>query len=347
MRSFAIWHKSNTTDQRELSFHINLWKKEKNNSYLFDLGFLIENLRGIKKIFLYVPFEITKSDIEDLGIKFNSNNLASAVFNDDLTTSTGDDKKVLIQYKDRRKRDKRFYIYHLDIESQISLEKMNRSDGEKGTIITINTTNIIYNRGILRYYFRIRLKIDDNKLKLISNEIKDKSPLNNYLTNTEIIDFRLNDIRSCSQNLRERFHREKRFKITKIHYLILRNASDIIIHNTFSVDSRMLEKDLWIEYIEDIDGDIIAYHMKKKKESENGIESYSNLTRFKYSTSTGKVIGIFILCIILLNLTSNYLFSKISPTPLHTQQTTVSHDVESSSGGQDSVPKTQGATDSN
>ena len=71
--------------------------------------------------------------------------------------------------------------------------------------------------------------------------------------------------RSCSTEVRDKFSKGKQFSISKIHYLILRSASDIILQYGNAISCRMLERNIWSGYIEGIEQNLIAYHMAKYK----------------------------------------------------------------------------------
>ncbi|CEO12030.1 Uncharacterised protein [[Clostridium] sordellii] len=135
---------------------------------------------------------------------------------------------------------------------------------------------------------------------MIHDKIEGISVFSDQFTNTEIIDFRLNDIRSCHEEIREEFNKGYKFNILAVHYLVLRDANDIIIHCEDKISSRMLEKNLWGDYIKGADNDIIAYHIKKKKikDTDEYIQDFSSLIRFQYKKTNIKVIGIYIVVIL-------------------------------------------------
>ena len=113
---------------------------------------------------------------------------------------------------------------------------------------------------------------------------------------TEIIDFRINDLRSCPENLREEFLRTPRFVMNKIHYLIMRNSTDeFVTIGDNEVNGRLLEKEIWKDYIEIEETDMIAYHIKATKDP---IYTFLNLSRFKYPLNIKKTIILYFLYII-------------------------------------------------
>ncbi|RKP47852.1 hypothetical protein D7Z26_21800 [Cohnella endophytica] len=309
MRSFAIWYSTNdniTLLEKKATIHINLWDKphEDNDEYCFDFGVLVEDLKDIKSIFLYAPFEVNKNQIKDLGGVISKNRLVNAIFNENFTTTDGEPKRLVVNGSGGKPP---FVIYALEIENQVKLTRFKRNGTTPGTIIEIKVENIDIN-DISRYYFRIRLEASKRGISFINDEIEGVSFLNNQFTNTEIIDFRLNDVRSYSEELKEQFSKGKKFQILAIHYLILRNANDSIIHYGKEINSRILENNLWESYIDGADYTIIAYHIKSKAKvtfnpSKNEeeyvyVEDFSDLSRFQSKKDTRALITKYILGII-------------------------------------------------
>lgn len=306
LRSFAIWYSKQKpgVEDKELTVHINLWNKDNKNLYCFDFGLMLEDISDIESIYLYCPFQVTKKQIKDLGSLISEHKLVNAIFNENYTTTNGEPKRLIINDS---KSERKFVIYSLEIENQIELMSFKGSDlfseDKGGTIIKIKLNGITSN-DITKYYFRLRIDAEKNNLDFINDHIKGISAFSDTFTNTEIIDFRLNDTRSFREELKEKFYDGDKFKIKSIHYLILRDANDSIIHYGENVNSRMLEKNLWNDYIEGANRNIIAYHIKKKSR-KNGehidyIEDFSNLSRFQYQQNTWHVIILYITVIIFL-----------------------------------------------
>lgn len=321
MRSFALWYsKKNkeSTETNEANVHVNLWDKGKNKqSYCFDFGVLIEDIRNIESVLLYVPFKTEKSQIKDLGAVISNNQLVNAIFNEEFTTTDGEPKRLLVNGTNEKPS---FYIYSLEVDKQIELDSCNRSSTTPGTILKIKIGDIQVSEGTPRYYFRIRVQAKRKDIFLINDEIRGVSVFSDQFTNTEVIDFRLNDIRSCSEALREEFAKGDKFGILAVHYLILRNANDVMVHFGKEMNSRMLENDLWKTYIDDETCHMIAYHIKAKAKLDGNdhiyINDFSDLSRFQYQKGTARIIIFYILVIVLLGVVSgvfgNWIYDSIT-----------------------------------
>ncbi len=302
MRSFAVWYNAGKERKNnKATIHINLWDKKSydDKRYCFDIGVLVENLEGIDFINIYVPFDINKEAIKDLGAIISNNGLVNAIFNENYKTTKGEPKRLTVNKTEDKEA---FIIYSLEKDKQIILESCKRNNMSPGTIIKIDIRELKLD-AILRYYFRIRVEVKSSLIHMINNEIKGVSLFSDHFTNTEIIDFRINDIRSCSEELREQYEKGRKFDILAIHYLILRNANDIMINYGEKISSRMLENNIWSDYIDGADDNLIAYHIKEKakgtdSEKPKYVKDFSDLTRFRYKKGTNGILAIYTIVVI-------------------------------------------------
>lgn len=342
MRSFALWYspqskysgecsailKPDSIGQhthnkkineklKEVSVHINLsGGKESPKKYYFDFGFLVEDISGIETLYLYCPFDLEsdKSQIKDLGKIISENKLVNAIFNESYTTTGGNPKRLVVNKPESG--DPSFIIYSLDIENQVDIKKCKRDADTPGSILAIKVNDIKYEE-IKKYYFRIRIAVPGNDVQLINDRIQGDSVFQRYFTNTEVIDFRLNDIRSCSEELREQFNKGKKFGILATHYLVLRDANDVIIHHGMELSSRMLEDNLWRTYFDESNYDMIAYHfkskaIKRKKKVVKYVDDFTALTRFQYQRGTTRHILLYIGVIILVGIITGVVGNWVS-----------------------------------
>ena len=306
------------TEKVNLELHVNLWNFKKLET-IFDFGFMVDNIDNVENIILYVPFKIKK--VEDLGNNIIEKNqtLVDAIFNERCETTKFYPKRLKVikkgNYDTREDLSKEneggtFVLYSLS-ENQINLVNY-----DKYSRIDINVENILSNEEKenhleledKKYYFRIRFFPEDNNITMIKRENEKINIFQDAsLRTTEIIDFRINDLRSCPENLREEFLRTPRFMIKKIHYLIMRNSTDeFITVGKDEVNGRLLEKEIWKEYIEIKETDMIAYHIKGGKDS-----SFSNLSRFKYPLNIRKRILCYIMIGLILSLFSSFIYDMI------------------------------------
>lgn len=290
MRSFVLWYESRKKESQEkvnLDIHINLWKNTHAiETFVFDFGLMINKIDELKNIYLYLPFK--ESTWSDLGhIISLEPRLIEAIFNENCSVSTFHPKRLKINFLEDI--NKKFILYSLTEED---IKKEAYSNGE---LLTIDVNNILNESEIKEnpnideikeYYFRFRFEVKKDRIDLIKEADSNKNFFLDIFSRTETIDFRINDVRSCSDKIMEEYHRNKKFIINKIHYLLLRNSNDEFLYFDSEVKSRVLEKELWSRYIENIPEDVIAYHIKGTSNKEKGIKSFSKLVRFRYEKTS-------------------------------------------------------------
>lgn len=214
------------TEKVNLELHVNLWNFKKLET-IFDFGFMVDNIDNVENIILYVPFKIKK--VEDLGNNIIEKNqtLVDAIFNERCETTKFYPKRLKVikkgNYDTREDLSKEneggtFVLYSLS-ENQINLINY-----DKYSRIDINVENILSNEEKenhleledKKYYFRIRFFPEDNNITMIKRENEKINIFQDAsLRTTEIIDFRINDLRSYPENLREEFLRTPRFMIKR------------------------------------------------------------------------------------------------------------------------------------
>lgn len=318
MRSFLLEYekREKSPENTEIDIHINLWgvnaqRSENAPTMIFDFGFMIKDIKNISEIILYCPFHIDK--VEDLGGRlFQKPDLIEAIFNEDceVLSKIHPNRTKITKRGDK---DNAFILYKLDASL------INFSDQHEYGKLKINVKDILSGNEegfpdlstVETYYFRIRIypKIND-PIYILRRENEDANILQNLsLRITEIIDFRINDFRAITDNMKEEVFRLNTFNISSIHYLIMRDSTDEFISGSDRYKSRLLEREVWKDYIVLDNNDVIAYHFKeiseKKDEVKNYISSFTNLSRFKYPLNIKRRLFRYILAIMAISVAAN------------------------------------------
>lgn len=356
MRSFALWY--NATDpnatKKEVEVHINLWDKSicggARDDIQIDFGLLVSDIEGIDEIDLYCPFSIDKSAIIDLGQKIlNHPELVNAIFNENYHTSSGAPRRLeVISPSDKKektntnsindrtdssRRKTPFLIYQLEIENEVSIDRIPNhtgptnedDDNSFGSLIKFKINKLLEGSqedrtSTQKYYFRFRIETTTDKMELFCQRPHNISPFSEAFVTTEVIDFRLNNLRSCCSGVQDRISQGKKFKITSVHYLILRLTSDTLIQQGDTVSSRLLEQNIWKEYIPSLTENIIAYHFKKKSDEKDinseGVKEFVILTRFEYQKTNRWLLGTYLYMLIYMSVLSNALSNWMSGSPV-------------------------------
>ena len=305
MNCIAIWCSSKNKQSAFhcLEVHFNLWKlgKKKSANCFLDIGLMIQDATKVSHVNIFIPQPVASSDIEDLGITFRRNpDLVSTLFNEDYRISSGAQEKIVEVLNVER--IPIFYIYVLDLDSDVSVE-----NAFGGSIIKIRIPLELADK---KHYYRIRLK--NPYVDSISHiYTPPNSVLESAFSQTELVDFRINEKRNLNGSLLERIHSEGEVSFNKTHLFLMREASDdyVYSHKPPS-DSRQLEVDLWKSYI---GGDypfdkMIAYHWKETDTHH----SFSAFVKFRYIRCTRLTIAIFIAIIIILGFLSGLAANLLS-----------------------------------
>lgn len=335
MRSFAVWYEEKEKNQERVKadIHVNLWSELPYNycegKCFFDFGIKVNDLRNVKNIKIYCPFELRNDSVKDLGKRISDNLLINAIFNENYSVTDGNAKHYIVNALDSK-----FIVYELSNVSEITIEKCDkdndRSDDpavdnhRQGTIITLETKNLIDNasdeaHGINSYYFRIRVMANKNNLNMITRKVENTNIFKEAIEGIELLDFRINDLRSCCNEVRDKINSSSNFWLKSIHFLVMRKINDSIISEGSSYSCRLLEKDVWDKYIDDLEDNVVAYHFKAKykvcptdtlvenRHVEVPVENFSFLVRFIYRRRTVFVVSVYLLVIVLISILSNYL----------------------------------------
>jgi len=280
-----------------------LWKlgKRKNAHCFLDIGLMIKDATKVDHVNIFIPQPVASSDIEDLGITFRRNpDLVSTLFNEDYRISSGAQEKIVeVLSVDRIPF---FYIYVLDLDSDVSVENT-----FGGSIIKIRIPLELADK---KHYYRIRLKnpyVDSiSRIYTPPNSV-----LESAFSQTELVDFRINEKRNLNGSLLERIHSEGEVSFNKTHLFLMREASDDYVYSHKPPNaSRQLEVDLWKGYI---GGDypfdnMIAYHWKETDTHH----SFSAFAKFRYIRCNPFTIATFIIIIVILGILSSLVANLLS-----------------------------------
>lgn len=336
MRSFAIWYdKKETASSSEpiIDIHINLWDENicggKRKKVYIDFGFMIKNpiddkddnlIEKIEQINLYCPFAVQQENVTDLGKEIYAHDeLVNAIFNEDYKLVKGIARYLCVDVRDKQqsKSRKNFIIYQLK-EENFSFKQI----ADHGTLVSLKISNVFPAdshdshedlKNFRQYYFRFRLCADAKDLRFISREPKNLSLFQDAFIETQLIDFRLNSLRSCNSEIKDSFAKGNHFEINAVHYLVLRKASDeLSYHGSTKLSSRLMENELWSQYINGLDKNVVAYHFKEIASKEKILEEFVILTRFEYKKNKWFLVSKYTLIVVLLGAVSSLLASWIN-----------------------------------
>jgi hypothetical protein len=261
-----------------------------------DIGIMLANAEDSTHINIFIPNQLDKSNIQDLGRIFKDNTeLVSAIFNEDYEVSArAHEKTIEVKNFDATPL---FDIYMLDLESDMTIENQ-----FGGSIIQIRIPEYLRNR---KHYYRIRLKCSFAEQIGYVYTPPASSILEGAFFQTELIDFGVNEKRNLPGSLLETVSQNGNVLFTKSHFFLMREASDDYIFSHKPPGGRQLEKDIWKAYVgEDYSFEqITAYHWKEA----NPHSSFSIFVKFRSFHSGLRTILIAMGVIILLGIVSGFL----------------------------------------
>jgi len=292
MNCLAVWYEHKPSRAREkldIELHLNLWKLNKKNGEkespfknFLDIGIKILEPSNVANICIFTPFKVSKKEIEDLGHYFEDDNrLVAAIFNEEFNSTASTQSKTL-QIKDAED-NIQFYVYMVDIKNDVVRPPKNYG----GTVIRIKVRS---HAGIKPLYYRIRINSD--KLEELYTQYKPESTwLESHSTNTELIDFRVNEKRNLDKSLLEEMHDSGVVNFKRVDYFVMREFKyDYVSSQTEMIRSRRLEEDLWDSYVgDDCEcGKIIAYHWKWPVPPEVAVRGFNAFVKYRFLTSDRK-----------------------------------------------------------
>jgi len=255
--SLAIWCETNGPKvdghNPRVELHFNIWRDLlKNSPDVFDFGILFKDLRAIQRLFISIPAEMAGNQIKDLSNLLKDQTTLSAIFNDTLSIATeidingggfavkkaGPHSRVVL------------FICHI-LESDFRVEPL---DGEAQSETLITFEKHFFDRfrnNVVDQYIRMRIILDQDLTKLFVTQIE---PLDRFLLSSfyqlETIEFRLNEKRNFSKQLRMKYYTGDEMVIETIHYFLIRDLRVELnqAHTAFR-KMRRLEPRLWENYL--------------------------------------------------------------------------------------------------
>jgi hypothetical protein len=312
-KTIAIWYESfgaNIHDKK-LELHLNLWKLPNGNKYerFLDIGLKVEDPADIKQLCLYFPFAVAATDFEDIVSRFiDKPGLVSAIFNENYKVTTNSQTKF--STIENTSGVKQFDIYQTD-SSNVSHE--NKYDGTVFKLHFPKNSSPIYLR------FRVKGPYLDS---LSTIQKVPNSFVQSAFSQTEMIDFRVNEARDLNKSLLEEIGRQSSFVFEKYHFFFVCSYSEDILgaHKQYN-SCRNLENYRWAAYVGNEklkDQTYLAYHWKEMGKTDTNVLLKTKFERNNWSTIL-KYLLVLLLVTILFNLASSYLFDFL-------QQLSAPHD---------------------
>ena len=307
MNSIGIFYKlrdtatpRGTTDKITADLHINYWRiPEKHGKYkkFLDFGILLnERARDLQSISFYFPFKISKNSVSDLGGAIKDSEMLCSLFNDEYTIRNIPNSPSYYYVHASNGGNKSFWLYLLG-ENNFSID----TDIPNGSLLVIKILSIPKENGGIQnvgettqpkrnLYFRFRISdIPENVLSFeekISNDF-----LQSAFSKTEMVDFRVNEVREMSPKAYEAVSKMgNMLEFSKIHFFFIGSSQDeqVVGVSNFK-DCRLLNPERWNRYISEEKNtrNLIAYHWKwqpDNKDIQNTKKRYNIFVKTVYKS---------------------------------------------------------------
>lgn len=302
--TIAIWcEKTEKDHDTAAEFHVNVWHfSRKDQSDFFELGIMPEDPNSIECIRIFIPVQLTYDEIEDLGPKFKSIEVAQGIFNETLSSTTSDDGRCV-----ELREDERIYclvhVFSMDGTAIDEDELVMRVQAE-GTVLTI-TRQALTSLGRRPTkgtgYFRLRIIPKSKEMTPFLAEIKPKDRAwNSGYDVIEYIDCRMNEARTLPTSVEATF-KSARYGVAKTRLIaflaVIPIASSVTSSHTEWHKSRLLEREIWEAYVpHGLDNGMVVYHWKKIFDDiqDNRLVGFSAFVKTQTRKSDRVIIGIYV-----------------------------------------------------
>ena len=317
-KSFGFFYKEKEkveNERAEFNAHVNVWNVSNDGSPFIDFGLQIKNYKSLDSVAFNAPFHIDAENIDDLSHVLKENEI-QLIFNNSKFSYKQIEGSIYAGYLD----DKDDTVLLLPIKNDegnfleyICCEDINSSQFQ--LIINLSKCKNIPNI-IDTIYVRFRiLNVESQKL------LTTLSAKNNYLesafTERQILDFKLNNVRTIDRFELNRFFGEgyTLAKFSSIHlFVMVPSDYEITTWGCFS-ECRQLEKGEWNNYLNNClvrnMSDISAYHWKQKKSGDDTVDEFAQLIKMEHKATNIKLICLYCLIVIFLGIIGNVIYEII------------------------------------
>lgn len=327
----AVWCSKRSTGDCYVEFHFNFWRLPRralhqkiadwhwhNQSDFVEIGILVDSPSEIDCIFIFVPFNVAISDILDCGPLFREADIAEGIFNEQIAVEIP--PKTEGAYVELRIDRKTFCRVHKfeSANGTISDTHLTLSDVDHGTLLKITRQAIeapVF--GIpdsAKTYFRLRVKMPEERENPFIQPVRPADwPLQSGFEQIELINFRMNEMRTLPEMVRNRLREEGADANAQVRLVAFLTAipaiSEMTSSSTPSHKSRVLEREIWDKYVDSgLPDDVAVYHWKKERDLKKGeapINEFSAFVKLKQRRAGLGTVLVYILIAFLFGVLGN------------------------------------------
>ncbi len=233
---FAFWYKGAAINVRQPDIHLNLWVGYNNGSSFVDIGIRFYKGIKIRKYFVYVPFEVDLSDVEDLFGTFSYEDVVQGIFNKTCEIT--------------RKVSNEFIELSFDGEKEkiLPLSKLGITSSRcgQGSILCLNLKNIKFLLNTTNIYVRWRLSYSILAKIMKKRHFNDFSIDSPYIMSNYRYFFKINEIRSLPLGVKEKINTNTKYFDKIVMILVNNDKIEINTENCYKI--RVLEEEQFKKY---------------------------------------------------------------------------------------------------
>ena len=245
-KPILITSDSDVSQRVDVVLHLNIFLPNDNDKSYIEIGILVSrkefnNFERNFNIQIKFPFEISRCNFQNMKEKLCDSGILNMIFNEETFL---DREKLVFRLKEYKLGNIKLCDTTMNNDSSIT---MSVAEKQKNS------------------YFRFRI---DNIEKNISEVILSDEKANPFKKSAKIIGLCINESREYPQKF------DRILKFNEINTFVILNSSTELIESSKQVKSfRVLEDDLWKQYIGfDIDSIMIVYQFKNKAPENLQIE---------------------------------------------------------------------------
>ena len=301
---WAVWIMGEDTS----TVYLNEWVNPQGKSYV-DIAIRVRGIKGARSVNMYIPFAVTKPEIEDLTHHLRNENIFRAIF------ST---RCILDYMKNQYTSEMAYHGKTVDLVHLSCVDYVMKPLA-KGTLLTVPTDVLLEYLDNDEAYFMFRLP-HKNLDELFKPQIDVQNVvtrLRDLLTSPVVSEkyacsIRVNEARLLPDEINQigAFHRQKLNKV--VVTMSLQEGYQVNDTNCYRI--RRLERDLLGEYAPDgFDfDDAITYEWNETRE-KNFYGHFNFFFGIARDTISKSSMMLYMILLILVSLVSNLLWSLIAP----------------------------------
>ncbi|MEI9412918.1 hypothetical protein [Mesorhizobium salmacidum] len=237
-----------------------------------EIGIMVEDVRLVDKLFLYLPATLAPSEIGDCSPYFVERDVVQGIFNELLTAQARTSGPLVLKRSNGRIFCRMHWFSPNAAQTGISNTELTVRAFDVGTLCTIQPAALRAceaKSGASRAYFRLRITMPadkENNPFVEDIPVYDRALLSGY-DQIEYLDFRLNEARTLPTVVETRMASDQPASAAHMTLVAFLTAvpvsAELSVANTEFHKMRLLEYPIWSTYAPGLPRGMVVYHWKR------------------------------------------------------------------------------------